>query len=366
MSEPALSELAARVLTREPRAVARAMRMVDDRLAGYADLLKEIFPKTGRAFVVGITGNPGAGKSTLTDALIETLRAAGKTVGVIAVDPTSPFSGGAILGDRIRMQRHAEDEGVFIRSVATRGHLGGLSRSARDMVRVLDAAGFDVILVETVGVGQDELEITRTAHTTLVVMAPGMGDDVQAIKAGLLECADVFAVNKADREGADATVRDLELMIALGKESMLSAHHSGRAAGLRALGGRGHATNLGDTEAARMQKEEETRIAKSTSTKETWVPPILKSIATKKAGIAEIVAALDAHHAWLVTSEAGAARREARLGEEMREALREALIDAAVADLGHAVDEAAHAVAERKIDPYSAIENLVTRFRARP
>ena len=331
------------------------MRMVDDRLAGYADLLKEIFPKTGRAFVVGITGNPGAGKSTLTDALIENLRASGKTVGVIAVDPTSPFSGGAILGDRIRMQRHASDEGVFIRSVATRGHLGGLSRSARDMVRVLDAAGFDVILVETVGVGQDELEITRTAHTTLVVMAPGMGDDVQAIKAGLLECADVFAVNKADREGADATVRDLELMIALGKESMLSAHK-----------GRGHATNLGDTEAARMQKEEETRIAKSTSTKEKWVPPILKSIATKKTGIAEIVAALDAHHAWLVTSAAGAARREARLGEEMRDALREALIDAAVADLGHAVDEAAHAVADRKIDPYSAIENLVTRFRARP
>ena len=355
VSEPVLSELAARVLAREARGVARAMRIVDDRLDGYATLLKEIFPKTGRAFVVGITGNPGAGKSTLTDSLIEHLRAAGKTVGVIAVDPTSPYSGGAILGDRIRMQRHAADEGVFIRSVATRGHLGGLSRSARDMVRVLDAAGFDVVLVETVGVGQDELEITRTAHTTLVVMAPGMGDDVQAIKAGLLECADVFAVNKADREGADSTVRDLELMIALGKDTLVSAHKN-----------RGHATNLGDTEAARIEKAEQTRLEKSASTKEKWVPPILKSVATKKTGIAEILAALDAHHAWLTTSEAGAKRREARLGEEMRDALREALIDAAVADLGHAVDDAAHAVAERRIDPYSAIENLVTRFRARP
>src|SRR5438270_494534 len=205
-----MHDLASRVLAKDPRAVARAMRIIDDRSGDFITVLKDLFPHTGNAYVVGVTGNPGAGKSTLADRLIEALRAQNKTVGIIAVDPSSPFTGGAILGDRIRMQRHAIDPGVFIRSVATRGHLGGLSRSARDMVRVLDAYGCDVVLVETVGVGQDELEITRSAHTTLVVMAPGMGDEVQAIKAGLMECADVFCVNKADREGADATVRDIE------------------------------------------------------------------------------------------------------------------------------------------------------------
>src|SRR5215207_1729045 len=218
-----MAGLAERITGGEVRAVARGMRDVDDRVPGYLDLLKEIFPHTGKAFVVGVTGNPGAGKSTLTDRLIEALRKADKRVGVLCVDPSSPYTGGAILGDRIRMTRHASDPGVFIRSVATRGHLGGLSRSARDMVRVLDAAGFDAVLVETVGVGQDELEITRTAHTTLVVTAPGLGDEVQAIKAGLLETADVFAVNKADRDGADGAMRDLELMIALGSEALVAA-----------------------------------------------------------------------------------------------------------------------------------------------
>ncbi|HEY6462882.1 MAG TPA: methylmalonyl Co-A mutase-associated GTPase MeaB, partial [Polyangiaceae bacterium] len=207
-----MSELAAGVLSGEARAIARAIRAVDDRTPGHVELLKALWPRTGKAWVIGVTGNPGAGKSTLVDRLIAAFREQGKRVGVVAVDPTSPYTGGAILGDRIRMQRHATDEGVFIRSLATRGHMGGLSRSARDVVRVLDAAGFDVVLVETVGVGQDELEVTRTAHTTLVVMAPGLGDEVQAIKAGILECADVFAVNKADRDGADVTVRDLELM----------------------------------------------------------------------------------------------------------------------------------------------------------
>src|SRR5579859_3852867 len=202
------------------------MRDRDDQVPGAVEVMKRLYPHTGRAFVLGVTGNPGAGKSTVVDALIDHYRKLQKKVGVIAVDPTSPFSGGAILGDRIRMQRHATDPGVFIRSVATRGHLGGLSRSARDMIRVLDAYGSEVVLVETVGVGQDELEITRTAHTTLVVVAPGMGDEVQAIKAGIFECADVFAVNKADREGADSAVRDLELMIALGKDTLLALSKS--------------------------------------------------------------------------------------------------------------------------------------------
>lgn len=349
-----MEDIVNRVLAGEPRAIARAMRMVDDRTAGYAAVLRALFPSTGKAYVVGITGNPGAGKSTLSDALIGELRAKGKTVGVIAVDPTSPFSGGAILGDRIRMQRHATDEGVFIRSVATRGHLGGLSRSARDMVRVLDAGGYDVVLVETVGVGQDELEITRTAHTTLVVMAPGLGDDVQAIKAGLLECADVFAVNKADREGADSTVRDLELMIALGKDTLLSAHK-----------GRGHATGLGDSEAARLQKEEETRVGTTKAKTGRWIPPILKCVATKRQGIVELADALERHRLWITESAAGMARREARLAEELRDGLREALIDAAIHDLGHMIDDAVHAVASKSVDPYSAIDDLVARFRAR-
>jgi len=220
--------LAQKVVDRDLRGTARVCRLVDDRVGDYVAILKDLFPHTGKAWTVGVTGNPGSGKSTLTDRLITVLRAQGKRVAVVAIDPTSPFSGGAILGDRIRMQSHSADPDVFIRSLATRGALGGLSRSAADIVRVLDAWGADVVLVETVGVGQDELEITRTADTTLVVMAPGMGDDVQAIKAGILECADVFAVNKADRDGADATQRDLELMIALGGEVTAAGAH-GRA-----------------------------------------------------------------------------------------------------------------------------------------
>ena len=269
-------------------------------------------------------------------------------MGVVAVDPTSPYSGGAILGDRIRMARHTTDDGVFIRSVATRGHMGGLSRSARDVVRVLDACGYDVVLVETVGVGQDELEITRTAHSTLVVMAPGMGDEVQAIKAGILECADVFAVNKADRDGADATVRDLELMIALGNETVRGMSKT-----------RGHATH-GAADA---------HVGAGGSGAgpdgQRWTPPIVKCVATRGEGIAELVTALDGHRAWVEGTEAGRARREARLREEVREALREALIEAAAHDLGPRLDEAVHEVEARTVDPYTATERLVAAFRAR-
>jgi LAO/AO transport system kinase len=323
------------------RATARACRLVDDRAGDYLQILKDLFPHTGRAWTVGVTGNPGAGKSSLTDRLIKHLRAQGKRVAVVAIDPTSPFTGGAILGDRIRMQAHFTDPDVFIRSLATRGALGGLSRSAVDVVRVLDAWGADVVLVETVGVGQDELEITRTAHTTLVVMAPGMGDDVQAIKAGILECADVFAVNKADRDGADATVRDLELMIALGGEVTRSGAHS-----------RGHSAGTLDVAAQVM-----------THGAGKWVPTIARTVATKGEGVAELITKLEAHRAWLFSTEAGATRRESRLRESMAMHLREALVDAALASLGGELDKAAHAVARHAVDPYSAAESLVEAFQ---
>jgi LAO/AO transport system kinase len=338
-------DLAARVLANETRAVARAIRAVDDRAPGYLALLKALWPHTGKAWVIGVTGNPGAGKSTLADRLIEAYRKRGMRVGVVAVDPTSPYTGGAILGDRIRMARHSTDEGVFIRSLATRGHLGGLTRSAREVVRILDASGYEVVLVETVGVGQDELEITRTAATTLVVMAPGMGDEVQAIKAGILECADVFAVNKADREGADATVRDLELMIALGDESM------------RALSARrGHATHSAADAHVKPSLQGEVGDGR-------WTPPIVKCVASRGDGVEALVLALEKHRVWVETSEAGQARRRARLGEELREALREALIEAAVSDLSGRIDAAVEDVEARAVDPYTATEELVRAFR---
>lgn len=337
--------LSANVLAGDVRSIARALRDVDDRVPGYLDLLKQLYPNTGRAWVVGITGNPGAGKSTLTDRLIEALRKEGKKVGVLCVDPSSPYTGGAILGDRIRMTRHANDDGVFIRSVATRGHLGGLSRSARDMVRVLDAAGFEIVLVETVGVGQDELEITRTAHTTLVVAAPGLGDEVQAIKAGLLETADVFAVNKADRDGADATVRDLELMIALGTEAIVAAGKK-----------RGHTVHGG-------AKVDVIPTSPAAQMNELWTPPIHKCVATRNEGVAELLSSAERHRDWTRNTEAGRQRRRQRVIEEVREALRETLIDAAAHALATELDEAALAVEARTIDPYTATEQLLDRFK---
>jgi len=209
--------LAKRILDGDIRAASRLMRDIDDRIPSALESLKELYPKTGKAYIIGITGPPGSGKSTLVDKMVDTFRKEGKSIGIVAVDPTSPFSGGAILGDRIRMQRHATDEGVFIRSLATRGCLGGLTRSTQDIINVMDAMGKDIILVETVGVGQDEVEIVHTAHTSIVILVPGLGDDIQAIKAGIIEIGDLFVINKCDRDGTDKVERDLRMVLEMGR-----------------------------------------------------------------------------------------------------------------------------------------------------
>jgi len=334
--------LAERVLQGDVRAAARLMRDLDDRLPSAEALLRAIWPRTGRAWVVGITGSPGAGKSTLTDRLIAHHRKAGRTVGVVAVDPTSPFTGGAILGDRIRMQDHATDPGVFIRSLGTRGHLGGLSRSTTDLVSVLDAMGKDVVLVETVGVGQDEIEIAEFAHTVIVVAVPGMGDDVQAIKAGVLEIADVFAVNKADREGSDRTVRDLQGMLELRRATTRpppdhDAHH------------------VVTGEAPPPAAEDP-----------AWEPPIVKTVAATGDGIEELAAALDRHLAHLTATGERKLRDTARARAGFVAILRERLLAGALtrleAEQGR-LDEVAGRIAAREVDPYLLAEELSARLR---
>lgn len=333
--------LAQRVLDGDLRAAARVMRLIDDRAEGHVQILKDLFPHCGRASLIGVTGTPGAGKSTLCDRLITHYRKLDKKVGVVAVDPTSPFTGGAILGDRIRMQRHFTDDNVFIRSVATRGALGGLSRSTTDVARVLDAYGCDVVLIETVGVGQDELDVTRTAHTTLVVVPPGGGDDVQANKAGILEIADVFVVNKADREGADAQVRHLESMIALGREI--------KAGQIKAP--QGHVVH-----------GEVHQVAASDDG--TWIPPVLKTISARGEGIDALTAAIESHRAWLDT-EQGRERREQQLYSQLLAQFRDTLVEEALASLGDNLESTARAVSEKKTDPYTAAEALIAKFRAR-
>jgi LAO/AO transport system ATPase len=309
---PALVE---RARAGEPRAVARLISLVEDASPLLREVAAALAPHAGRARVVGLTGSPGVGKSTTTSVLVTALRGRGQRVGVLAVDPSSPFSGGALLGDRVRMQDHATDGAVFIRSMASRGHLGGLAAATPQAVRVLDAAGCDVVLVETVGVGQAEVQVASTADTTLVLLAPGMGDGIQAAKAGILEVADVFVVNKADRDGADTTVRDLRYMLSLG--------------GRHAEAG-------------------------------AWRPPIVKTVAARGEGVDDLLAALEKHRAWMDEHGELDRRRRIRAAAEI-EAIALGTVKLRFAQVlgSAALDAAAGRVVEGDTDPYTAADELV-------
>jgi LAO/AO transport system kinase len=323
MSRPDVAGLVEQARRGEHRAVARLISLVENGVetggAASADLravAAALAPHTGRAHVVGLTGPPGVGKSTSTSVLVSALRARGRRVGVLAVDPSSPFSGGALLGDRVRMGEHATDEGVFIRSMATRGHLGGLAWATPQALRVLDAAGCDVVLVETVGVGQSEVEVVALADTTVVLLAPGMGDGVQAAKAGILEIADVFVVNKADRDGAAQTVRDLRHMMSLG-----TGGEPGDGGG--------------------------------------WNRPVVPTVAARAEGVEELVAALDAHRDWLDAGGERERRRRARAASEIQ-AITLERVRARIGDLSGAVGLAglAERVVAGDLDPYAAADEL--------
>ena len=309
LSQPLIDRLTAG----EPNAVARAISKVEDGSADSTELMKQVFPLTGRALIIGITGSPGAGKSSLVDKLAGSYRKRGERVGIIAVDPSSPFSGGAILGDRIRMQTLALDKGVFIRSMATRGNLGGLARSTIEAAAILDAAGYEKIIIETVGVGQDEIEIAKTADVCVVVLVPGMGDDVQAMKAGIMEIGDVLVINKADRDGVLRTEKELEALLSLSTRA------------------------------------------------DEWQPPIVKTVAIESRGIEELAMAIDASREFQRTAPTSSERRQAIARWRILELLRERLVaqalngDAASEKLDHLAAE----VAAKKRDPYSAVDELL-------
>jgi GTPase len=299
----------------DSRALARAISTVENHSPGWIELLKELFPHTGKALTIGITGSPGAGKSTLVDQLAKLYRKEEKKIGIIAVDPTSPYTGGAILGDRIRMQEHFSDPGIYIRSMATRGSLGGLARTTADVALVLDAAGRDLVMIETVGVGQDEVDIVRVADITVVILVPGMGDDVQTIKAGIMEIADIFVINKSDHEGAERVEREVRALQSLA---------------IRA---------------------------------DNWTPPIVKAVATEGKGVVELASAICDYESYLQKQNLLLPRRIQNWETRLLEMLRDTLLEKARAamsdgDLSHFAAE----IAEHKRDPYSVIEEIARKL----
>ena len=309
-----ISEITEKLFTGDPRSVARAITKVEGGSSDAAELMKAVFPHTGKAMVIGITGSPGAGKSSLVDKLALYYKDKGERIGIVCVDPSSPFSGGAILGDRIRMATLGLDKNVFIRSMATRGNLGGLSRATVDAVAILDAAGFDKVIVETVGVGQDEVEIVKTADVSVVVLVPGMGDDIQAIKAGIMEIGDVFVINKADREGVLRTQKELEALLSL-------AHRP-----------------------------------------DMWMPPIIKTIATESKGVEDLSAAITSYFEFQ-KQENGLVRKTAIARWRLTELVQERLLSDLMKRNGTSekLDSLAAKIAEKQIDPYSAVEEIINK-----
>ncbi len=296
----------------DTRALARAISVVENRSSGWSELLKSLFPHTGKARVIGLTGAPGAGKSTLVDQLAKHYRKENQTVGIIAVDPTSPYTGGAILGDRIRMQDHYSDPGIFIRSMATRGSLGGLARATADATTVLDASGRDIVMIETVGVGQDEVDIVRLADVTVVILVPGMGDDVQTIKAGIMEIADIFVINKSDREGAERVEREIRAM-----QSLATRH-------------------------------------------DAWAPSIVKTVASEGVGIGDLAKAICAYEAYLEKENLALKKNVENWQERLIEMLRDAMLEKVRAQIGDgSLERYAAEIAEHKRDPYSLVEEIV-------
>ncbi|MGA8433038.1 MAG: methylmalonyl Co-A mutase-associated GTPase MeaB [Candidatus Sulfotelmatobacter sp.] len=298
----------------DARSLARAISVVENRSPGWSDLLKALFPHTGKARVIGLTGPPGAGKSTLVDHMARHFRRAGHTVGIIAVDPTSPYTGGAILGDRIRMQEHFSDPGIYIRSMATRGSLGGLARTTADVTTILDASGRDIVLIETVGVGQDEVDIVRLADVTVVILVPGMGDDVQTIKAGIMEIADIFVINKSDRDGADRVEREIRTL-----QSLAMRH-------------------------------------------DDWTPPIVKTIASEGAGVKELDAAISDYEAFLQKENRALQKSVEHWQERLVEMLRDTMLDKARTRMANGnLERMAEEVAAHKRDPYTLIEEIAAK-----
>ena len=299
----------------DPRALARAISTVENRSPGWSELLKAVFPLSGKARIIGLTGSPGAGKSTLVDQLARYYRKENRTVGIVAVDPTSPYTGGAILGDRIRMQDHFADPGIYIRSMATRGSLGGLARATADVTTVLDAAGRDLIMIETVGVGQDEIDIVRLADITVVILVPGMGDDVQTIKAGIMEIADIFVINKSDREGAERVEREIRAMQSLAVRS------------------------------------------------DNWTPPIVKTVASEGVGVKELATAIAQYEGYLKKENLLAQKTAHNWQERLIEMLRDAMLDRAREHMSNGrMSEYAAEIAEHRRDPYTLIEEIVGRL----